>query len=49
MKQKRYTYIKKHIKKGIALMVKPIILMEPELELLSSKYFIGAGAGAGAF
>ena len=29
-----------------SLMVKPIILLEPELELFSSKYFIGAGAGA---
>jgi hypothetical protein len=28
-----------------ALIVKPIILLEPELELFSSKYFIGAGAG----
>jgi hypothetical protein len=27
-----------------ALMVKPIIVMEPELKLFSSKYFIGAGA-----
>ena len=27
-------------------MVKPRLLLDPELELLSSKYFIGAGAGA---
>jgi hypothetical protein len=27
-------------------MVKPMILLELELEPLSSKYFIGAGAGA---
>ena len=31
---------------GSALMVKPIILLEPELELFSSKYIIGAGARA---
>jgi hypothetical protein len=30
----------------ITLMVKPIISLEPELELFSSKYFIGAGAQA---
>jgi hypothetical protein len=29
-----------------SLMVKPIILKEAELELFSSKYFIGTGARA---
>jgi hypothetical protein len=29
-----------------SLIVKPIILLEPELELFTSKYFIGAGAKA---
>jgi hypothetical protein len=31
---------------SFSLMVKPIIVMEPELELFSSRYFIGAGARA---
>jgi hypothetical protein len=30
-------------------MVKPIIVMEQELELLSAAYFISAGAGSKAF